>query len=301
MKLLVIGSNGQVGWELVRSLQPLGTVISIDRHRVDLADLKRLETVIRKIAPNVIINAAAYTAVDRAEENETLAFQINGRAPEVLASEAKRSGALLVHYSTDYVFDGAKGSAYTEEDPPCPINVYGHSKLMGEEAVHSVGPDYLILRLSWIYAARGSNFLRTILRISQKQDALSIVTDQVGAPTWARLVAESTAHVIRQSQFERGLGSFRSGLFHLAAAGETSWFGFAQAIIEQARRFPEMNIALKELTAIPGADYPTAAQRPVNSCLSSAKLEEKFTLQMAEWKQSLVFCMDEVHACVQGI
>lgn len=293
MRILVTGCNGQVGWELVRCLQPLGEVIAADRYLMDLSDLDGIKVPLRNIAPDVIVNAAAYTAVDKAEDNEVEANLINGQAPGVIAKVAKQMGALLIHYSTDYVFDGKKTGPYTEDDTPNPINAYGRSKLLGEEAIQSVGGDHIILRTSWVYAARGANFLRTILRLAQEREELSIVSDQIGTPTWARFIAESTAHIIRQSQTERSNDSFQSGIYHLTAADEASWFDFAQAIVEQARHLPDLSLMLNDLRPIPSQDYPTPAQRPMSSCLATAKLEEHFGLQMPSWNAVLKLCLDE--------
>ncbi|HHI93667.1 MAG TPA: dTDP-4-dehydrorhamnose reductase [Gammaproteobacteria bacterium] len=293
MKILVTGCNGQVGWELVRCLQPLGEVVAVDRRQMDLSDLDGIRTTLKNIVPDVIVNAAAYTAVDKAEDNEVEANLINGQAPGVLATEAKQMGALLIHYSTDYIFDGKKSSPYTEDDTPNPINAYGRSKLMGEQAIQAVDVDYIILRTSWVYAARGANFLQTVLSLAQERDELSVVDNQIGAPTWARLIAESTAHVIRQSQTERSNGSFQSNLYHLTAAGETSWFGFAQAIVEQARRMPDHSLMLNEIRPIPTEDYPTPALRPMNSCLATAALEKHLRLRMPSWSTALQLCLAE--------
>ncbi len=293
MKILVTGCNGQVGWELVRCLQPLGEVIAADRRQMDLSDLDGIKVSLRNIAPDVIVNAAAYTAVDKAEDNEVEASLINGQAPGVLATEAKKMGSLLIHYSTDYVFDGKKFNPYTEEDISNPINAYGRSKLLGEEAVQTVDADYIILRTSWVYASRGANFLRTILRLAQEREVLSIVADQMGTPTWARLIAESTAHIIRQSQNERTNKSFQSGLYHLTAAGESSWFDFAQAIVDQARYLPDLSLTLNDLRPISTQDYPTPAQRPMSSRLATAKLEKHFGLRMPSWDAVLKLCLAE--------
>jgi dTDP-4-dehydrorhamnose reductase len=211
----------------------------------------------------------------------------------VLAIVAKQIGALLIHYSTDFIFDGKKPSPYKEDDIPNPINAYGRSKLMGEQAIQAADMDYVILRTSWVYAARGTNFLRTILKLSQERDELSIVVDQIGAPTWARLVAESTAHVIKQSQVERGNDSFQSGVYHLTASGETSWFGFAEAIVEQARRLPGFLMELNEIRPISTQEYPTLAQRPTNSQLSAVKVEKHFGLRMPSWNVALQLCLAE--------
>lgn len=293
MRLLVTGCNGQMGWELMRCLQPLGEVVTADRRQMDLTNLDGIRTTLRDISPDVIVNAAAYTAVDKAEENETVAMLVNGQAPEVLAEEARKTGALLIHYSTDYVFDGKKTGPYTEDDTLDPINTYGRSKLMGEEAIQAVDVDHVILRTSWVYAARGANFLRTIIRLAQEREVLNIVADQTGSPTWARLIAESTAHIIRQSQNDRANTFFQSDLYHLTAAGECSWFNFAQAIVEQARKLPGLSLTLTELSPISTQGYPTPAQRPMNSRLATAKLEKQFGLQMPYWGTALELCMSE--------
>ncbi|HKV55968.1 MAG TPA: dTDP-4-dehydrorhamnose reductase, partial [Candidatus Binataceae bacterium] len=214
MKLLVTGANGQVGWELRRSLLPLGEVVALDRNACDLSRPQELIRIIRGVRPDVIVNAAAYTAVDKAEEEEALATEINGAAAGVIADEARKLGALLIHYSTDYVFDGAKTDAYTEDDPPHPINAYGRSKLAGERAIEQCGGRYLILRTSWVYAARGHNFLRTILRLARERDELRIVADQIGAPTWASDIASVTAAIAQQTSGQRNVGSFSSGILN---------------------------------------------------------------------------------------
>jgi dTDP-4-dehydrorhamnose reductase len=211
----------------------------------------------------------------------------------VISAEAKALGALLIHYSTDYVFDGSKSYPYTEDDAPNPINAYGRSKLMGEEAIQAVDGDYVILRTSWVYAVRGANFLRTILRLAQERDELRVVSDQIGAPTWARLIAESTAHVIRQSQAERLSDLFRSNLYHFASAGTVSWFGFAEAIIEQAHQIPGFSTTLNEIRPVPSCDYQALAQRPMNSCLETIKFEKHFNLKMPLWSTALKLCLAE--------
>jgi len=293
VRILVAGCNGQVGWELVRCLQPLGEVVAVDRRQMDLADLDGVKTTLVDIEPDVIVNAAAYTAVDNAEENEDEANLINGHAAGALAIAAKKIGALLVHYSTDYVFDGKKSSPYTEDDTPSPINAYGRSKLMGEQAIQSADMDSIILRTSWVYSARGNNFLQTILKLSQEKEELSIVADQIGAPTWARFIAESSAHVIRQSLLEKRDSSFKSGLYHLTAAGETSWCGFAQAIIEQVGRLPDFLLELNEIKPILSQDYLTPARRPMNSRLVTAKFEKHFGLKIPSWDVALQLCLAE--------
>lgn len=234
MRLLVTGSNGQVGWELRRSLAAVGEVIALDRKACDLSRPRDLPGLIGEAQPDVIVNAAAYTAVDQAEEEEALATVVNGEAVGVLVTEARKRGALLIHYSTDYVFDGAKDSPYSEDDPPNPINAYGRSKLAGERAASQSAGDYLILRTSWVFSARGHNFLQTVLRLARERDELSIVCDQIGAPTWARNVADATGLIIQRACLERNEGQFTSGILNLTAGGATSWCGFAEAILGQA-------------------------------------------------------------------
>jgi len=298
MKILLTGCNGQVGWELGRALLPLGEVITNSRSQVDLSDLDGLRCIVQKYSADVIVNAAAYTAVDKAETEKDLAFLINAEAPGVLAEEAKRTGALLVHYSTDYVFDGAKISAYAEDDVPNPANIYGQSKLAGEKAIQATGADYLILRTSWVYAARGHNFLKSILRLAAEREELNIVADQIGSPTWARLIAETTAHVLRQSLLERHTGDFNSGLYNLTSTGETSWHGFAQMIVDYARQQGNQTLKNRIINSIPTKDYPLPAKRPVNSRLSTDRLEQHFGLKMPAWDQALKLCMEDIAATV---
>jgi len=298
MKILLTGGNGQVGWELLRALLPLGEVIFTNRAQADLSDLDNLRRTVQKYSADVIVNAAAYTAVDKAETEESLAFLINAEAPGILAEEAKKTGALLVHYSTDYVFDGTKISAYAEDDAPNPANVYGQSKLAGEKAVQAIGADYLILRTSWVYAARGHNFLKSVLRLATEREELNIVADQIGSPTWARLIAETTAHVIRQSMLERRSGSFDSGLYHLTSAGETSWHGFAQTIVDIVRQQGNQTLKNCIINPIPTADYPLPAKRPANSLLSTSRLERHFGLKMPAWDKALKLCMEDMAAFV---
>ncbi len=290
MKILLTGKNGQVGWELNRSLMPLGEVIALGRQEADFSKPEELRTIVREIKPDVIVNAAAYTSVDKAESEEQLATLINGVVPGVLAEEAKRIGALLVHYSTDYVFDGTKETPYTEDDVPNPINAYGRSKLAGEQAIQSVGADYLIFRTSWVYAARGHNFLRTIIRLAKERDELSIVADQVGTPTWARLIADSSAHCVRQSLIMNKKNIFESGVYHLVSSGKTSWHGFAELIVENARD-QVSKLSVNNIKPIKTDDYPTLARRPKQSLLNRQKLEQRFELKIPSWKESLRLCM----------
>ena len=297
MKIIILGANGQVGYELQRSLLPLGKVIALDRTQADLTQLDNLKQTLIDLKPNVIVNAAAYTSVDKAEEEQQqdLAMLINGEAPGVIAEAAKQLNALLIHYSTDYVFDGTKPEPYTEDDTPNPINAYGRSKLLGEKAIIKSGCDYLILRTTWVYAARGNNFLKTILRLSQEREELSIVADQYGAPTWARNIADVTAHVLVTVQKERKVGEFVSGLYHLCASGKTTWHGFANAIIEQAKQLTsDGKIKIQKVLPIATEDYPLPASRPKNSQLDSSLLTEKFEYILPEWQDAMKLCIDEI-------
>lgn len=292
MKVLVIGKNGQVGWELNRVLLPLGDVTAIDRTRVDISDLARLQSYLQKSEFDVLVNAAAYTAVDQAETQQDMAFLLNAQAIGVLAEQAEKNNALLVHYSTDYVFDGSKEDAYLETDQTCPINIYGESKLAGEQALQACGCDYLVFRTSWVYSKRGNNFLLSMLRLAAQREELNIVADQYGAPTWARLIADVTAHAIRQSMQERQQRRFKSDLYHLTSTGYVSWHGFAEAIINHAREQDTTSILAKTINPITTEEYPVPAKRPLNSRLSSAKLQQHFGLQLPDWQTALALCMD---------
>jgi dTDP-4-dehydrorhamnose reductase len=294
VKILLTGATGQVGWELARTLLPLGEVIAVNRSQADLSDLKALRSMLQQHKPDVIVNPAAYTAVDKAETEQGLAFLINAEAPSVMAEEAKEIGALLVHYSTDYVFDGTKSTLYTEDDTTNPINVYGQSKLAGEQAIQSVAGDYLILRTSWVYASRGNNFLKTILRLAAEREELKIVADQIGSPTWARLIAEMTAHIVRQTLLERSANSFNSNIYHLTSSGATSWQGFAQKIVDIVREQGNVALKNKAILPIPTTDYPLPAKRPANSRLSTNRLEQHFGLSLPSWDNALKLCMQEL-------
>lgn len=288
MKILISGRSGQVGYELERSLQGLGDIIALDRTQFDLGDSDKLRQTIRDIKPNLIVNPAAYTAVDRAESEPEIAMQINGIAPGIMAEEASRIGSAIIHYSTDYVFDGCKPGQYLEEDTPNPVNVYGRTKLAGEQAIQVAGAPYLILRTSWVYAMRGQNFLLTIKRLAKERDALRIIDDQHGAPTWARTIADTTAHIIAKSFSRTGLLKQEeawSNIYHLTAQGHTSWYGFANAILAQAALDK-----LPSLTAIPTSEYPTAAVRPLNSQLCCDKLIKQFC-DLPDWRQALRLCI----------
>lgn len=293
MRLLVTGANGQVGWELRRSLLPIGEVIALDRAGCDLSRPRDLPRIIGELKPDVIVNAAAYTAVDKAEEEEPLATTVNATAVGVIAEEARRAGALLFHYSTDYVFDGTKDAPYTEDDLPSPISAYGRSKLAGDRAIAQSGGNYLILRTSWLYATRRHNFLRTVLRLARERDELRIVTDQIGAPTWAREVADATARIVPLACRERERGDFTSGVFNVTAAGATNWFGFAEAILDQAMSQPSVQRTRPKIHPISSLEYPRPAARPKNSRLAGERLRERFGIVLADWKQALALCMQD--------
>ena len=283
MKILLFGRNGQVGWELQRSLAPLGELIPVDRATPggDLNDLEGIRRTIRDVRPDVIVNSAAYTAVDRAESEPALCRTINSLAPGVMADEAMRIGAWVVHYSTDYVFDGSGTRPWTESDAPAPINVYGITKAEGERRVAAVCPRHLIFRTSWVYADRGANFLTTMLRLGQERDHMSVVNDQWGAPTGAELIADVTAHALRSAAVRESL----AGLYHLTAQGETTWFDYAQRLLQAARAsgWP----VKATLQPIPSSSYPTAARRPHNSRLNNSKLENAFGLRLPPWQHGV--------------
>ena len=294
MKVLLFGKNGQVGWELNRSLQPLGEIVALDRSDADFSNPESLREIIQNIKPDIIVNAVAFTAVDKAEAEEELAEKINGLAPGVLADEAIKLKALLVHYSTDYVFNGAKDSAYLEIDDTCPINAYGRTKLSGEQAIQSSGCEYLVFRTSWVYASRGYNFLLTILKLAKERENLSIVSDQIGSPTTARLIADITLVSLQQSIKERELGDFSSDLYHLSASGYASWYDFAQEIVNAVKQQSGEKLKIKDLKKIPSVDYPTPARRPNNSRLMLKKLEDKFGVDIPDWKNVLELCLEEL-------
>ena len=293
-KILLAGKNGQVGWELQRTLATLGNVVAVDRQGMDLASPDSIRNAIRTIRPDLIVNAAAYTAVDKAESEPDLAMAINGIAPGIMAEEAKRLGAAMVHYSTDYVFDGTKTSPYTEEDAPNPLSVYGKTKLAGEQAIQAAGIPYLIFRTSWVYGLRGRNFLLTILRLAKERDELKIVDDQIGAPTWSRMIAEVTGQILAQRR--AGLSEV-SGLYNLTAAGRTSWYGFANAILESMSLQGAHSLCLThhpmpKLIPVATPEYPLPAPRPLYSMLSSDKLNRAFGVALPAWEASLTFCME---------
>lgn len=288
-RILLTGRTGQVGYELHRSLQGLGEIIALDRSQMDLANLAQVRDVIRAVKPDLIVNPAAYTAVDKAESEPELAMRINAEAPALMAQEANRLGAAMIHYSTDYVFDGSKQTPYTEDDPTCPINVYGATKLAGEQAIQAAGIPHLILRTSWVYGMRGKNFLLTMMRLAQERDALRIVADQYGAPTWCRTIADTTAHIVAQFH-GAGPGSQmwqeRSGIYHLTAQGKTTWYDFTKAILAHP------SITKKPtLTPIETKDYPLPARRPANSVLCCERLTSAFC-GLPDWEVALGLCQE---------
>ena len=287
----MIGKEGQVGGELSSLLQPFGELIVFGEKDLDLTRADRIREKLRDVRPHVIVNAAAYTAVDKAEEEPDLALAINGTAPAILAEEAKKLGASLVHYSTDYVFDGEKQEPYTEEDSPNPLGVYGRTKLAGDEAIQSTGLPHLIFRTAWVYGLKGKNFLLTIQRLAKERDELKIIDDQIGPPTWCRTIAQTTANVLTQvlPQSSPGdLSSFEqaSGLYNLVCAGQTSWFGFARAILEASSSSQDT-----KLTPIPTSEYSTPAKRPQNSVLSTEKLRSAFGIVPPAWDVTLKYCL----------
>ncbi|WXL27349.1 dTDP-4-dehydrorhamnose reductase [Ectopseudomonas mendocina] len=294
MKILLLGKGGQVGWELQRSLTALGELVALDRQPVgllcgDLSDSDRLRDTVRHVQPEIIVNAAAYTAVDKAESEPDLAYQVNAKACQVLAEEACALGAWLVHYSTDYVFNGAGNTPWVESDHVDPLNQYGASKLAGEQAIIASDCKYLIFRTCWVYAARGSNFAKTILRLAGERESLNIIADQIGAPTGAELIADVTALALTQAMKNPDL----SGTYHLAAAGEVSWYGYANHIVQTAKK---LDIPLKVQTIYPIAtsEYPTPAARPHNSRLNTQKLRDAFSIHLPDWQVGVTRMLMEV-------
>jgi dTDP-4-dehydrorhamnose reductase len=285
MKILLLGKNGQVGWELQRSLAPLGEVLALDRnsstHCGDLANLEGLAETVRVFRPQVVVNAAAYTAVDKAESDQTTAHLINALAPEVLSRACAAIDALLVHYSTDYVFDGGGQTPWVETDTTGPVNVYGRSKLAGEQGIAKQGARHIVFRTSWVYGTEGGNFAKTMLRLAQEREKMAVINDQYGAPTGAALLADITALSLQQTQA-------LSGIYHLAAAGETTWHAYAQYVLQTAKQFkPDIDYKVKEVAAVPTSEFPTPAQRPLNSRLNCNKLQQALQCQLPDWQKGV--------------
>jgi dTDP-4-dehydrorhamnose reductase len=296
MKILLLGKNGQVGWELQRALAPLGDVTALDFDspgplRADFSQPESLAATVRALAPQIIVNAAAHTAVDKAESEPDLARALNATSPAVLAREAATLGAWLLHYSTDYVFDGSGSAPWVEDSPTGPLSVYGTTKLEGEQAIRASGCRHLILRTSWVYAARGGNFAKTMLKLARERERLTVIDDQIGAPTGADLLADVSAHLLRAVRHRPELG----GTYHAVAAGETSWFGYARHVIEFARaRGEEFRVAPTAIEAVPTSAFATAARRPGNSRLNTSKLRETFDLQLPRWEAGVERMLTEV-------
>jgi dTDP-4-dehydrorhamnose reductase len=305
MKILVVGRQGQIAWELRRTLACLGEVIALDRSTsplsVDLSNPDSICAATEAVRPNLIVNAAAYTAVDKAEQEEELAFRINAAAPGILAEQALKLGAGLIHYSTDYVFQGDGQAPYRETDATGPQGVYGRSKLAGEQAIAEVGAAHYILRTAWVYGVRGHNFLLTMLRLMRERELVRVVDDQFGAPTWSRLIAEATALMINCST-EGGLfqAKERSGIYHLTCAGRTSWYEFARAIRESAVAARLLTEDCARIEPIPTAGYPTPAKRPAYSVLSNQRLSDRFGLNMPDWTDALELCLADYAAASRG-
>ncbi|HEV7673732.1 MAG TPA: dTDP-4-dehydrorhamnose reductase [Candidatus Angelobacter sp.] len=302
LKIVIAGRNGQLAWETSRQFQGLGQVICVGRPEFDLLDIDGMRSKISRIKPSILVNAAAYTAVDQAESEPEVAMKINSDAPAAMAEEAKRLGALFITYSTDYVFDGKSPSPYKEDDPTAPLNVYGASKLSSERAVAAVEGSYLIFRTSWVYGARGKNFLKTILKLAAERPELRIVDDQIGAPTWSRDLAGATRKIIEQlvkkSSAEKisiadSLGD-RSGIYHMTAAGIVSWYGFATVIMEEMKRRGLSKNNVAEVIPIPSSQYPTSAVRPHNSRLCNQKLSNVFGVSLPPWREALTTVMNEL-------
>lgn len=289
MKILLLGKNGQVGWELQRSLAPLGEVIALGSAECDLTDPDGLARTVRAVAPDVIVNAAAYTAVDKAESEPEFARSINAQAPAVLAREAKKLNAWLVHYSTDYVFDGSGDKPWEETDPTGPLNVYGASKLEGEQLIAQSGCKHIIFRTSWVYGARGGNFAKTMLRLGQERDSLKVINDQTGAPTGADLLSDVTAHAIRTARQNETV----SGIYHLAAGGETSWHGYAGFVLDFARRSGVL-LKAETIEPVPSSAFPAAARRPHNSRLNTDKLSSTFDVHLPLWQAGVERMLSEI-------
>ncbi|CAG2158763.1 dTDP-4-dehydrorhamnose reductase [Cupriavidus numazuensis] len=295
--ILVTGANGQVGFELARSLAPLGQVEAVDRRACDLSDAAAIARMLDRMRPDLIVNAGAYTAVDKAEADADTAFAVNARAPQLLAAAAASMGVRMIHYSTDYVFDGEKTGWYTEDDVPAPRSVYGRSKLEGEQAVAASGCDYWIFRTSWVFGLHGGNFAKTMLRLASERDTLRVVADQFGAPTPAWLIADVTAQAISRGWSAAAGKQVGSGVFHLCASGETSWHGYASLLLARAaERGARLRVQASAVEPIPASTYPVAAARPANSRLDTGKLREQFGLTMPDWRVGVQRLVDQIYS-----
>lgn len=305
MRLLVTGATGQIGWQLQRTLAPLGEVVALMREECDLSDPEQSATVVRDVKPDVLLNAAAYTAVDKAESEPELARTINAEAPGRMAEQLALSGGLMVHYSSDYVFNGTKPEPYSENDATGPLNVYGRTKLEGEEAIVASGCPHVILRTSWVYDIRGNNFLRTVLRLARERQELRMVNDQHGSPTWARTIAEATLAILARIGQSAMASAKPSGVYHLTAAGSTTWAGFAEAILQEHAEllaWPADSgefsgpLLARRVVPIASSTFKSAAQRPANSRLCNAKLERDFGMRLPDWQYLLRLAMlDAIH------
>lgn len=298
MKILLLGKNGQLGWELQRTLAPLGTLLALDRQGQqnycgDLTNIEGLKKTIQTFSPDVIVNAAAYTAVDKAESDDEMAYCINAKAPALIAEEAHALGSLFIHYSTDYVFDGSGSQSWTEQNKPAPLNVYGKSKLEGEELIQKSGCSHLIFRTSWVYGIHGNNFIKTIIRLAKEREELNIIQDQIGAPTGAELLADVTAQILKDQNDVSVPIKMLSGVYHLAPQGQTSWYDYATFIIQQAK---QLNAALKVTSIKPilSSQYQTAALRPLNSRLNTEKMATTFALSLPHWQDGVSRVINEL-------
>ncbi|MBN1378986.1 MAG: dTDP-4-dehydrorhamnose reductase [Gammaproteobacteria bacterium] len=296
IRILLVGKNGQIGWELQRTLSALGELIATDRQSLDLANVDMIRKVVNDIKPQLIVNASAYTAVDQAESEFEAAMTVNAIAPGILADEAKKIGAALIHYSTDYVFDGKKASPYHEEDICSPLNIYGESKKAGEIAIQNSGCVYIVLRTSWIYGNRGKNFLKSIVNLSKQKHELKIVDDQIGSPTWCRSVAEYSTQIIKsylRRSFFLGKMEKDAGIYHISATNHVSWYGFAERILKEYSR--NSGCALAKLVPITTSEYPLPAKRPKYTVLSNDKINKVFGIKMPAWEDMLTMCLSEMY------
>lgn len=287
-QILLFGAQGQLGWELQRTLAPLGKVTAVDLQEVDISQPEAIRAKINEIKPKILVNAAAYTAVDKAEEQPDIAQSVNCLAPATMAEEAKKNNALFVHYSTDYVFSGETSKPYVETDTPSPLGVYGRTKLAGDDTVQEIGGDFLIFRTSWVYGLRGANFLKTMLRLATERKELSIVSDQIGTPTWSRMLAETTTLAVSKV-LSMPDSSKCSGIYNVSGHGHTSWFEFAEKIIANASK--KLNFQPPEIKPIPTSEYPTPAPRPAYSVLNNGLFEKEFQLWVPHWEDQLELCL----------